>query len=56
MHQLVRTAFEELFRDLVCHYPDYEKYTFNSVGMGTGRIIEYPIDELANRMILEKAR
>jgi hypothetical protein len=29
---LVRTSFEDFFRNLVSHYPDYQKYTFNCIG------------------------
>ncbi|WP_428330549.1 N-acetylglucosamine kinase [Mucilaginibacter sp.] len=29
---LVRTSFEDFFRNLVTHYPDYQKYTFNCIG------------------------
>jgi len=29
---LVRSSFEDFFRNLVTHYPDYQKYTFNCIG------------------------
>jgi len=29
---LVRTAFQDFFKNLVTHYPDYQKYTFNCIG------------------------
>ncbi|MGN6180485.1 MAG: N-acetylglucosamine kinase [Mucilaginibacter sp.] len=29
---IVRTSFEDFFRNLVTHYPDYKKYTFNCIG------------------------
>ncbi|SDI47425.1 N-acetylglucosamine kinase [Mucilaginibacter gossypii] len=29
---LVRTSFDDFFRNLVTHYPDYQKYTFNCIG------------------------
>jgi N-acetylglucosamine kinase-like BadF-type ATPase len=29
---LVRTSFEDFFRNLVTHYHDYQKYTFNCIG------------------------
>jgi N-acetylglucosamine kinase-like BadF-type ATPase len=29
---LVKTSFEDFFRNLVSHYPDYQKYTFNCIG------------------------
>ena len=29
---LVRTAFEDFFRNLVTHYPNYQQYSFNCIG------------------------
>jgi N-acetylglucosamine kinase-like BadF-type ATPase len=29
---LVKTSFEDFFRNLVTHYPDYQKHTFNCIG------------------------
>ena len=29
---LVRSSFEDFFRNLVTHYPDYQKYSFNCIG------------------------
>src|SRR5690606_25683752 len=29
---LVGSSFDEFFKNLVSHYPDYQKYTFNCVG------------------------
>jgi N-acetylglucosamine kinase-like BadF-type ATPase len=29
---LVRTSFEDFFRNLVTHYPNYQQYTFNCIG------------------------
>jgi len=29
---LVRSSFDDFFRNLVVHYPDYQKYTFNCIG------------------------
>ncbi len=29
---LVKTSFEDFFRNIVSHYPDYQKYTFNCIG------------------------
>jgi N-acetylglucosamine kinase-like BadF-type ATPase len=29
---LVRTSFEDFFQNLVTHYPNYQKYTFNCIG------------------------
>jgi N-acetylglucosamine kinase-like BadF-type ATPase len=30
--KLVRTSFEDFFRNLVTHYPNYKDYTFNCIG------------------------
>ncbi|WP_256013067.1 N-acetylglucosamine kinase [Desertivirga xinjiangensis] len=32
IYNLVQTSFDQFFTQLVCLYPDYQKYTFNSVG------------------------
>ncbi len=29
---LVKTSFEDFFRNLVTHYPNYQRYTFNCIG------------------------
>jgi N-acetylglucosamine kinase-like BadF-type ATPase len=29
---LVRTSFEDFFKNIVTHYPDYQKYSFNCIG------------------------
>jgi N-acetylglucosamine kinase-like BadF-type ATPase len=29
---LVKTSFEDFFRNIVSHYPDYQKYSFNCIG------------------------
>jgi inhibitor of KinA sporulation pathway (predicted exonuclease) len=29
---LVKTSFEDFFRNLVTHYPNYQSYTFNCIG------------------------
>ncbi|HTH81381.1 MAG TPA: BadF/BadG/BcrA/BcrD ATPase family protein [Mucilaginibacter sp.] len=29
---LVKTSFEDFFKNLVTHYPDYQKYSFNCIG------------------------
>jgi N-acetylglucosamine kinase-like BadF-type ATPase len=29
---IVRSSFEDFFRNLVTHYPDYQKYSFNCIG------------------------
>jgi N-acetylglucosamine kinase-like BadF-type ATPase len=45
---LVRTSFEDFFRNLVTHYPDYQKYTFNcigSVGYNFRNVLEEVITE-----------
>ena len=31
-HNLVRTSFEDFFRNLVSHYPNYKSYEFNCIG------------------------
>lgn len=31
-HNLVKTSFEDFFRNLVTHYPNYKDYTFNCIG------------------------
>ncbi|WP_423146263.1 N-acetylglucosamine kinase [Rubrolithibacter danxiaensis] len=30
--KVVRTSFEDFFKNLVTHYPDYQSYTFNCIG------------------------
>jgi hypothetical protein len=30
--QIVRDSFRDFFNNIVCHYPDYHRYSFNSVG------------------------
>lgn len=50
---LVRTAFEDFFRNLVTHYPNYQQYTFNcigSVGYNFRNILEELVIE--NGMVL----
>ena len=45
---LVRTSFEDFFRNLVTHYPDYQKYTFNcigSVGFNFRNVLEEVVTE-----------
>ena len=29
---LVKTSFQDFFKNLVCHYPNYQEYTFNCIG------------------------
>jgi N-acetylglucosamine kinase-like BadF-type ATPase len=50
---LVRTSFEDFFRNLVTHYPDYQKYTFNcigSVGYNFRNVLEEVVTE--NGMVI----
>jgi N-acetylglucosamine kinase-like BadF-type ATPase len=50
---LVRTSFEDFFRNLVTHYPNYQKYTFNcigSVGYNFRNVLEEVVTE--NGMIV----
>ncbi len=45
---LVRTSFEDFFRNLVTHYPNYQKYTFNcigSVGYNFRNVLEEVVSE-----------
>jgi N-acetylglucosamine kinase-like BadF-type ATPase len=45
---IVRTSFEDFFRNLVTHYPDYQKYTFNcigSVGYNFRNVLEEVVEE-----------
>ncbi|MDN3549333.1 N-acetylglucosamine kinase [Mucilaginibacter aquaedulcis] len=45
---LVRTSFEDFFRNLVTHYPDYQKYSFNcigSVGYNFRNVLEEVVSE-----------
>lgn len=43
---LVRTSFEDFFNNLVTHYPDYQKYTFNCIG-SVGYNFRNVLEELA---------
>lgn len=50
---LVKTSFEDFFRNLVTHYPNYQKYTFNcigSVGYNFRNVLEEVVTE--NGMIM----
>jgi len=50
---LVKTSFEDFFRNLVTHYPDYQKYTFNcigSVGYNFRNVLEEVVTE--NGMVI----
>jgi N-acetylglucosamine kinase-like BadF-type ATPase len=45
---LVKTSFDDFFRNLVTHYPNYQKYTFNcigSVGYNFRNILEEVVKE-----------
>jgi len=45
---LVKSSFDDFFRNLVTHYPDYQKYTFNcigSVGYNFRNILEEVVKE-----------
>jgi len=50
---LVKSAFNDFFRNLVTHYPDYKKYTFNcigSVGYNFRNVLEEVVTE--NGMVM----
>jgi N-acetylglucosamine kinase-like BadF-type ATPase len=50
---LVRTSFEDFFRNLVTHYPNYQNYTFNcigSVGYNFRNVLEEVVTE--NGMVI----
>jgi N-acetylglucosamine kinase-like BadF-type ATPase len=50
---LVKSSFEDFFRNLVTHYPDYKKYTFNcigSVGYNFRNVLEEVVTE--NGMVM----
>lgn len=50
---IVRTSFEDFFRNLVRHYPDYQRYTFNcigSVGYNFRNVLEEVVTE--NGMVI----
>jgi N-acetylglucosamine kinase-like BadF-type ATPase len=50
---IVRTSFEDFFRNLVTHYPNYQKYTFNcigSVGYNFRNVLEEVVTE--NGMVI----
>ena len=52
-YNLVRAAFQDFFRNLVTHYPNYQQYTFNcigSVGYNFRNILEELVQE--NGMVL----
>jgi N-acetylglucosamine kinase-like BadF-type ATPase len=45
---LVKSSFEDFFRNLVTHYPDYQKYTFNCIGS-----VGYSFRNLLEEVVLE---
>ncbi|QJD97532.1 N-acetylglucosamine kinase [Mucilaginibacter robiniae] len=50
---LVKTSFEDFFRNLVTHYPNYQNYTFNcigSVGYNFRNVLEEVVTENGMRM------
>src|SRR6201996_6197575 len=44
---LVKTSFEDFFRNLVTHYPNYKDYTFNCIG-SVGYNFRNVLEEVAN--------
>ena len=47
-HNLVKSAFDDFFRNLVTHYPDYQKYTFNCIGS-----VGYNFRNILEEVVLE---
>jgi N-acetylglucosamine kinase-like BadF-type ATPase len=50
---LVKSSFDDFFRNLVTHYPDYQKYTFNcigSVGYNFRNVLEEVVQENGMQM------
>lgn len=47
-HNLVKSSFDDFFRNLVCHYPDYQKYTFNCIGS-----VGYSFRNVLEEVVLE---
>jgi N-acetylglucosamine kinase-like BadF-type ATPase len=45
---LVKSSFEDFFRNLVTHYPNYQKYTFNCIGS-----VGYSFRNLLEEVVLE---
>lgn len=45
---LVKSSFDDFFRNLVCHYPDYQKYTFNCIGS-----VGYSFRNVLEEVVLE---
>lgn len=52
-HNLVKTSFTDFFKNLVSHYPDYQKYELNcigSVGYNFRNILEEVADEFGMKL------
>jgi len=47
-HNLVKSSFDDFFRNLVTHYPDYQKYTFNCIGS-----VGYNFRNILEEVVLE---
>jgi len=47
-HNLVKSSFDDFFRNLVCHYPNYQKYTFNCIGS-----VGYSFRNVLEEVVLE---
>jgi len=47
-HNLVKSSFEDFFNNLVTHYPDYQKYTFNCIGS-----VGYSFRNILEEVVLE---
>lgn len=45
---LVKSSFDDFFRNLVTHYPDYQKYTFNCIGS-----VGYNFRNILEEVVLE---
>lgn len=45
---LVKSSFDDFFRNLVCHYPNYQKYTFNCIGS-----VGYSFRNVLEEVVLE---
>lgn len=44
---LVKNAFRALFTNIICHYPDYKKYSFNCVGSVAHNYLPFLIEVAA---------
>ena len=47
-HNLVKTSFQDFFRNLVTHYPNYQKYSFNCIGS-----VGYSFRNVLEEVVLE---